>query len=227
MYPGTLWRSLWLLWPFLRGVVALFRSEHLQQVAAISLRSPSDLLKSPFFRSFAVRCPVAPSWGFAVKGVTLYPGIFARPLLALWLVSVGVRSLGCISEHATAFRSHSLPAPLPVLHLSGLHGMPLQLHTMPILAVFVFSWVLLRLGAQTARPAVCGRCLMPLKVAAACIMHHLAIFCTLSGGLGRSDLIQEAPSLFFIGSSWEASRDLIGTAAGLLPCCFGLFPHLV
>lgn len=113
--------------------------------------------------------------GFAVKGVTLYPGIFARPLLALWFVSVGVRSLGCISEHATAFRSHSLPAPLPVLHLPGLHGMPLQLHTMPILAVFGFSWVLLRLGAQTARPAVCGRCLMPLKVAAACIMHHLAI----------------------------------------------------
>ena len=153
-------------------------SEHLQQVAAISLRSPSDLLKSPFFRSFAVCRPVASLWcslgGFAVKGVTLYPGIFARPLLALWLACLGVRSLGCISEHATAFRSHSLPAPLPVLHLPCLHGMPLQLHTMPILAVFGFSWVLLRLGAQTARPAVCGCRLMPLKVAAACIMHHLA-----------------------------------------------------
>lgn len=103
-------------------------SEHLQQVAAISLRSPSDLLKSPFFRSFAVCRPVASLWcslgGFAVKGVTLYPGIFARPLLALWLACLGVRSLGCISEHATAFRSHSLPAPLPVLHLPAFKVCP-------------------------------------------------------------------------------------------------------
>lgn len=128
MYPGTLWRSLWLPWSFLRWLVALFRSEHLQQVAAISLRSPSDLLKSPFFRSFAVCRPVASLWRFlgvfAVKGVTLYPGIFARPLLALWLVCLGVRSLGCISEHATAFRSHALPAPLPVLHLPAFKVCP-------------------------------------------------------------------------------------------------------
>lgn len=114
------------------------------------------------------------SRGFAVKGVTLYPRKPASPLRCSPSVSRWPASCSGFPKHSTAFRLHSLPAPLPVLHLPGLHGMPLQLHTMPILAVFGFSWVLLRLGAQTARPAVCGRCLMPLKVAAACIMHHLA-----------------------------------------------------
>ena len=58
------------------------------------------------------------SRGFAVKGVTLYPGTLASPLRCSLVVSRWSVSCSGFPKHSTAFRFHSLPAPaLAVLHL--------------------------------------------------------------------------------------------------------------
>lgn len=183
---------------------------------ARSLRSPSDLLKSPLlapswaFLGFVASC--GSLWrisrGFAVKGVTLYPRKPASPLRCSLVVSR--RSVSCSGflKHSTAFRLHSLPAPALAVCICSVFTVRPYKRTYCHFRRFLFPWVFLCLGLQTVRPGFCGYSFMLLRAVAVGCRASCRLFpcCSLV-----------SPARILSGSSRKPPASSLSALLGKLP----------